>query len=85
MVAHFTMRAYGVNQVVRFVKDIWLHRKNRQTDFFYGKDILLHTCAKCSEIPSYIRTMASLALLMIVHEKFDLDNIYFASVVEPHL
>ena len=30
MVAHFTMRTYGVNQAFRFVEGIWLHRKCRQ-------------------------------------------------------
>ena len=29
MVAHFTMRTYGVNQAFRFDEDIWLHRKSR--------------------------------------------------------
>ena len=30
MVAHFTMRTYGVNQAFRFGERIWLHRKSRQ-------------------------------------------------------
>ena len=30
MVAHFTMRTYGVNQVIRSVEGIWLHRKSCQ-------------------------------------------------------
>ena len=30
MIAHFTMRMYGVNQEFRFVEDIWLHRKSCQ-------------------------------------------------------
>ena len=29
-VAHFTMRTYGVNQAIRLVEGIWLHRKSRQ-------------------------------------------------------
>ena len=40
MVAHFTFRAYGVNQVFRFVEGIWLHRKSRQINFFFRKDLL---------------------------------------------
>ena len=36
MVAHFTMRTYGVNQVLGFVEGIWLHRQIR---FFFGKDL----------------------------------------------
>ena len=35
MVAHFTMRTYGVNHVL----GIWLHRKSRQIRFFLGKDL----------------------------------------------
>ena len=30
MVAHFTMRTYGVNQAFRVVEGIWLHRGSRQ-------------------------------------------------------
>ena len=30
MVAHFSMRTYGVNQEFLFVEGIWLHQKNRQ-------------------------------------------------------
>ena len=36
MVAHFTMRIYGVNQVFRFVEGIWLLRNSRQIQFFFG-------------------------------------------------
>ena len=57
MVAHFTMRTYGVYQLFRFVEGIWLHRKSRQIRFFRKRPILLHTCARCSELPSYISTM----------------------------
>ena len=35
MVAHFTMRTYGVNQAFRFVEGIWLHRKSHQIRFFF--------------------------------------------------
>ena len=34
MVAHFTMRTYGVNQAFQFVEGIWLHQKSRQIWFF---------------------------------------------------
>ena len=37
MVAHYTMRTYGVNQYFRFVEGIWLHRKSHQPDFFPRK------------------------------------------------
>ena len=58
MVAHFTMRTYGVNQEFRFAEGIWLHRKSRQIRFFFGKDLSLHhTCATCSEQPSHIKTI----------------------------
>ena len=57
MVAQNTVRTYGVNQVFRFVKGIWLHRQSRQIRFFSRKrTILLHTCATCSELPSCIIT-----------------------------
>ena len=60
MVAHFTKRAYGVNQEFRFVKDIWLQRKSRQIRVFSrNRPILLHTSATCSELPSYISTMSA--------------------------
>ena len=39
MVAHFTIRTYGVNQEFRFGEGIWLHRKSRQIGFFFGKDL----------------------------------------------
>ena len=59
MVALFTMRTYGVNQVFRFVEGIWLHRKSCQVSFnFRKRPILLYTCATCSELPSYISTMS---------------------------
>ena len=58
MVAHFTMRTYGVNQEFRFDEGIWLHRKSGQIRFFFGKYLFLHhACATCSEQPSYIKTM----------------------------
>ena len=56
MVAHFTNRAYGVNQEFQFVKGIWLQRKSRQIRFFLKRPILLYTCATCSELPSYTST-----------------------------
>ena len=57
MVAQNTVRTYGVNQVFRFVKGIWLHRKSCQIRFIWKRPILLHTCATSSEVPSYISTM----------------------------
>ena len=30
MVAHITMRTYGLNEAFRFVESSWLHRKSRQ-------------------------------------------------------
>ena len=60
MVAHFTMRTYGVNQKFRFDEGIWLHRKSGQIRFFFGKQLFLHQeCATCSEQPSHIKTMHS--------------------------
>ena len=54
MVAQNTVRTYGVIQAFRFVEGIWLHRKSRKILFFFRKrPILLHTCAACSELPSY--------------------------------
>ena len=48
MVAHFTMRTYGVNQVLRFAESVWLHRKSRNIPFFFSEGpVLLHTFAKC--------------------------------------
>ena len=34
MVAHFTMRTYGVNLEFRFDEGIWLHRKSGQIPIF---------------------------------------------------
>ena len=59
MVAHFTMRIYGVNQEFRFDEGIWLHRKSGQIRFFFlvKCPFLHHACATCSEQPSYTKTM----------------------------
>ena len=52
MVAHFTMRPYGVNQAIEFVEGIWFHRKSRQIRIFVWKRPILHqTCVTWSEIP----------------------------------
>ena len=57
MVAHFTMRTYGVNQEFRFAEGIWLHRKSRQVRVFFRKrPFLHHTCATCFEQPSHMKT-----------------------------
>ena len=37
MVAHFTLRTYGVNQEFRFAEGIWLHRKSRRIPFYFRK------------------------------------------------
>ena len=40
IVAHFTMRTYGVNQEFRFDECIWLHRKSGvKSDFFQKKPV----------------------------------------------
>ena len=58
MVAHFAVRTYRVNQEFRFVKGSWLQRKNRQIRYNFRKlPISHHTCATCSDLPSYISTM----------------------------
>ena len=52
------MRTYGVNQEFRIAKGICLHRKRRQIRFFSRKRFFLHhTCAICSELPSYLKAM----------------------------
>ena len=58
MIDHFTMRTHGVNQAFRFLKGIWLHWKSLQPDFVSRKTPNLHhTCASCSDLPSYISAM----------------------------
>ena len=59
MVAHFTMRTYGVNPEFRFNQGICLHREwVVKSDFFSRKiPFLHHACATCSEQPSNIKTM----------------------------
>ena len=53
MVAHFTMRTYGIHQEVRFVEGICKLSSNPKY-----LSILHHTCAICPEIPSFISTMS---------------------------
>ena len=54
----------GVNQVLRFVEGIWLHRKSRQILKFLSENIcILFMCATCSELPSYISTMEEREIL----------------------
>ena len=58
MVAHFTMRTYGVKQEFRFADGIWLHRKSRQIRFFFRKDFFTSKMRNIeSEQPSQIKTM----------------------------
>ena len=57
MDVHFTMRTFVVNQTIRFVEGIWLHRKIRKIRLFSRKiPILHHTCATCAELPFLIST-----------------------------
>ena len=42
MVAHFTMRTYGVNQEIRFDEGIWLHRKSGQIRFFFSENTFFY-------------------------------------------
>ena len=37
IVVHLTLRSYGVNQTIRFVEGIWLHRKSRQIRLFFSE------------------------------------------------
>ena len=58
MVAHFTLRTYGVNQEFRFDEGNWLHRKSGQIRFFFLEKYLFlhHECATyCSEQPFHIK------------------------------
>ena len=49
---------WGKSGISRFVKGILLQRQSQQIHFFSQKiPILLHTCATCSELPSYICIM----------------------------
>ena len=58
MAAHFTLRTYGVNKEFRYFEGCWLHRKSRQLQKKNRKrPISHHTCATCSELPSYISTI----------------------------
>ena len=68
MVAHFTMGTYGVNQAFRFVEGIWfmIYDMSSNLIFFRKKPILHHTCATCSEQPSYISSMVSVLYLPII-------------------
>ena len=68
MVAH----TYGINQLFRFVDGIRSHRKSRH--FFRKRLILLHTCATCSELPSYISTMGKLGYLLVHTTSIDLGG-----------
>ena len=57
------MLNYGVNLAFLFVKGIWLHRKSRPIRFFSEKDL-------CSDLPSYISTMGSAKMKLILLQKF---------------
>ena len=46
MVAHSTMRTYGVNQEFRFDEGIWLHRKSGQIRFFFQKILVFTSCVR---------------------------------------
>ena len=74
MVAHFTMRTYGVNEEFRFVESIWLHRKSRQSRFFSERPILHHTCATYSELSSYVSTIGEHRAQYDFIERWDVYN-----------
>ena len=60
------MRTYGVNQVFRFVEGIWLRRQGCQIlNIFRNRPALLHKCAECFKLPSYIRTMGKIDVSVI--------------------
>ena len=56
MVAHFTVRSYGVNKEFRSVEGIQ-HRKSRHIRFFFSQKTFYSTCVTQSELPSYISSM----------------------------
>ena len=55
MVAHFTMRRYGVNQEYRFDQGIWLCRKSGQIRFIFWKIPFFTSCVH--EQPFNIKIM----------------------------
>ena len=38
MVSQNMLSIYGINQLFRFVEDIWLQRKSRQIGFFFSRE-----------------------------------------------
>ena len=50
MVSQNTVRTYGVNEVVRFVEGIWLHRLSCQILFFFIRKDLFYFIRACSEL-----------------------------------
>ena len=81
MVAHFTMRTYGVNKENRFVEGIRLLRKSRQIRGKKSGKNLNNTCATCSEPPSYISTMNyTKREKKYAHQ----DNFFLIRVYEEH-
>ena len=58
MVAHFTMRTYGVNQAFSFVEGIWLHRKSRQIRKIISEN---------TYFTSYVRIMFCATILYKYH------------------
>ena len=42
MVAHFTLRTYGLNQEFRFDEGIWLHQKSHQIRFLFSEKDLVY-------------------------------------------
>ena len=58
MVAQNMVRTYGVYLVFRYVKAFGYSERVVKSEIFCRKILIfLHTCATCSEIPSYINTM----------------------------
>ena len=70
MVAHFTMRKYGLNQDFDLLKAYDYIERVVASDFFFRKSPFLHhTCATCSEQPSHIKTMIYTHIKMLLLQR----------------
>ena len=54
MVAHFTMRKYGVKQKFQFVIGIWLHRKSSEIPFVSREKNLFYIIRAYSEMSNHL-------------------------------
>ena len=63
MVAHFTIRTYGVNQEFRYVESVCLHRKSRQIRFIFRRKPFF---------TSYVRNMFWATILFKYHDHYHL-------------